>query len=115
MTNTEYKNIVNSIKAKCPDVVKFIQVSDDWYGSYEINNKLFVKCTIVVGYNQFEMSYYVYMDFFGNDDFGLNKVFYFNNIDETIKKYRELRRYSKKVPRKRNLKDILLRDGFIYF
>ena len=75
MTNNDYIKINNQIKMRCPDITKFIQVADDWYPSYKRNGKLFVECHIHVGYDKFEDSYFAHINFWGADDFGLEKYF----------------------------------------
>lgn len=114
MTLEERIKINDKIKAICPDSNRKVYVTDNWYPSYmDISGKLYVTCYVGVTYYSDEYS--VKIVFFGADDFGLEKEFCTSDFAEAIKKYREFKRYAKKVPKNKALQHILYRDGFEMF
>ena len=113
--SNEYRDAMTSrIKAICPDSDRRIYVTDNWYPSFidAQTGKLYVECYVYCIYDDREFS--TILSFWGGDDFYLGKSFDSSDINEVIKAYRQFKKYAKKVPHGRNLKDILYRDGFSY-
>lgn len=117
MRNKEKKEVLfmRNIKSFCPDIIKRIEVIDNWYGSYidPLTGKLYVECTIsTIQYNDNDID--VIISFWGNDDFFLGKRFTTDNMDKAIEKYKEFKKYVKKIPRGKKLQDILYKNNFVY-
>lgn len=110
------------ITSKCPKRKTMIEVRDDWYPSYSIHGKLYVKAELtcwqdVYDENGKHYKYGVQIVVYGADDTGMEKCMYTDDEQEAVLFYRHFKKFMRNI-KKRNtlyLKDLLLDNGYHYW
>jgi hypothetical protein len=99
-----------------------IAVRDDWYPSYNIHGKLYVKAELtcwqdVHDENGKRYKYGVQIVFYGADDTGMEKCMYTDDEQEAVFFYRKFKKFLRRLKKMHHLdlKTFLLNNGFQYW